>query len=132
MEIIFDGDCSICQASIRWIERHDPAHHIAAVASDSLEAHEAAVLPIATTVIVRTQDGQVLVKSAAVATVLAELPGWPRIVGRAGLLLVGWAPTRVVTDASYDLVASNRRAISRFLVRIGALEDSCRVPDASR
>lgn len=132
MEIIFDGDCSICQASIRWIERHDPAHRVETLASGSLEAHEASVLPVATTVIVRTQDGRVLVKSAAVATVMAALPGWPRIVGRAGLLLVRWTPTRVGADASYDLVASNRRAISRLLVRFGVLEDSCRVPPASR
>ncbi len=132
MEIIFDGDCSICQASIRWIERHDPAHRIDAVASETLEAYEASVLPVATTVIVRTENGRVLVKSSAVANVMAELPGWPGIVGRAGLLLVRWTPTRVVADASYDLVASNRRVISRFLVRFGVLEDSCQVPHASR
>lgn len=132
MDLIFDGDCSICQASVRWIERHDPANVIDAVASEGLSAHDALDLPVATTVVVRTKDGRVLLRSAAIVAVLSTLPGWPGSVGRVGRSLLRWPLLRSLADGAYRLVAANRHTISATLVRVGVLEESCRVPRVVR
>lgn len=127
VEIIYDGDCGICTASVRWLAGHDRDHVLAMIPSSALDAAEREALPIDRTVIVRS-DGRTVERSEAVATALAALPDlWGR-VGRSALALVALGPLRRVGDAAYDFVAEHRSTISAFLVRHGKLDTTCAVP----
>jgi predicted DCC family thiol-disulfide oxidoreductase YuxK len=128
VEVIFDGDCAICQASVDWLTRRDALEVISARPSSSLPADDAASLPIADTVVVRDPLGVVVVRSTAVATTLACLPGGWGLLGRQLVRILQVPPVRVLGDGAYNLVARNRIAISRILVRMGLLTTACRVP----
>ena len=128
MEVIFDGDCAICQASVDWLTRRDTQHLIVAHPSSSLPADDAASLPISDTVVVRDPLGVVFVRSTAVATTLACLPSGWGLLGRQLVRILQVSPLRVLGDGAYNLVAKNRITISRILVRMGLLTTACQVP----
>lgn len=131
VQLIYDEDCAICRASVAWVARRDRAGVVEALPSSRLEAADCAGLPTADTVIVRLPGLDPLVRSEAVASVLAVLPGWPGRCGRLARTGLGWRPLRQVADGIYDVVAQNRRAISLRLARWGLLDSTCSVPVAS-
>lgn len=128
VEIIYDGDCGVCRASVAWVQRHDRLHAIVVVPSAALATEDLGDLPVQRTVVVRTDDGTALLRSQAVAATLGALPGsWGR-VGRTATRLLAITPFRSVGDGAYDVVANHRAQISAFLVRRGVLDSGCQVP----
>ena len=130
MTLVYDGDCGLCRACVRWVERRDGAKLITAFPSSTCTWSDAKSLPFADTVVVRRADGETLLRSSAVAETLRALPGMWRVVGALVLSLNTLPPLRVAFDALYDLVARNRRFISNGLVRLGLLDASCRIEKA--
>ena len=130
LTLVYDGDCGLCRACVRWVERRDGAKRITTMPSSSCTWSDAATLPFADTVVVRLADGQTFLRSSAVAVTWRSLPGMWRIVGALVLSLNAVGPLRWAFDALYDLVARNRRLISNGLVRVGLLDASCRIEKA--
>lgn len=109
--VFFDGHCGLCHATVRFVLRRDAdgrrfrfAPLQGSTVRDKISDEKRAALP--DSVVVLTQDAQVLTRSAAVIHLLSRLPPpWPRL---AALLSVIPAPVR---DAGYRAVASVRRAV---------------------
>ncbi len=128
LELVFDGDCGLCQACVRWLERHDRAGRITCVASAQCTWSDRASLPFNDTVVVRDSDGKTFFRSTAVAKALGVLPGVWGFVGRWVQFVNRCTPLRRLNDWLYHVVGRNRRVVSNFLVRRGLLDESCRVP----
>jgi predicted DCC family thiol-disulfide oxidoreductase YuxK len=128
LELMFDGDCGICRACVRWLERHDRDQHIQCTASSECAWSDAASLPFARSVVVRDGRGTTYLFSTAVAKALSALPGRWGILGKWVLLVNRFPPFRSFNDFQYRLVSRNRRTISNVLVRLGLLDSSCRIP----
>jgi len=131
-ELVFDGDCGLCHACVRWLERHDRDHRITCVTSMQCTWSDCASLPFADTVVVRDSDGRTYLRSSAVAKALSNLPGLWGSLGRGVLFVNEYAPIRRFNDGLYHLVGRNRGAISNVLVRLGLLDTSCRVPSSHK
>jgi len=127
-ELVFDGDCGLCQACVRWLERRDGARHLNCLPSTSCTWDDAAAMPFATTVVVRTSTGETLTASSAVAYALSQLPGLWGLIGKYGLFLNRSPLLKQWHDTLYYAIATNRIVISNTLVRLRLLDESCRVP----
>lgn len=118
--VFFDGECNLCNGFVDFVMRHDRearfafaslqgvlASHLT-VGRDSSDDHPSTILLF---------DGdRVYRRSEAVLRVLLRLRGWPRAIGRIGLLF-----PRVVRDRAYTIVARHR--YGWFGKR-----DTCRLP----
>ena len=117
--VIFDGQCVLCNWTVRWLLRRDRRDRLRFAAFASLKVQgllarhgfagfDSGTGP-ATILVVRDPDGpkeQLLTRSDAVVAILRELPGpWPAIA-----LALGWLP-RPVRDFGYLLVARWRYRI---------------------
>jgi predicted DCC family thiol-disulfide oxidoreductase YuxK len=109
--IFYDGFCGLCHRAVRLVLSEDPSgksFRMAALQGETFErlvpSGERAGLP--DTVIVRREDGVLLVKSAALIYILQRLGGLWRLLG--GLL--ARAPVSLL-DVAYDLVAKIRHRI---------------------
>lgn len=113
--VVFDGHCGLCNGAVRWFLRRDRRDRLRFVASEAPAAAGLLVrcgLTVSeqnTIVVLRgaeTERPQALVRSAAVAALLAQLPPpWPFW---AGVLQVIPRPVR---DLGYRLVARSRYRI---------------------
>ena len=120
--LVYDGDCSFCEASARWIaaRRHGPEQ---AIAWQELGAAELARLGL-THGDVRTAawwidaDGRRSRGHIAIGRALQATPGWPGLVGRTLLM----PPFRRLGAAAYPAVARRRHRLPGGTV-------SCRVRD---
>jgi predicted DCC family thiol-disulfide oxidoreductase YuxK len=119
--VLFDGDCGLCQRSIRLIARFD-RHGCFRFAP--LEGPTATRALAGTTIdassrqtVVLVEGDRVATKSTAALRIAARL-GWPM---RALAML--WLLPRPVRDALYDLIARHRY---RWFGRA----DTCRLPPA--
>ncbi|MSV99778.1 MAG: DUF393 domain-containing protein [Actinobacteria bacterium] len=129
IEVVFDGDCGICVACVRWLQRRDRDENIVCVPSSSCRWTEIESLPFSETVLTRDTHGEISLYSSAVAVTLANVPGYVGACGRTVLALNTIAPLRVVNDFCYRLFAKNRMRISAVLVRLHLLESGCLVPE---
>jgi predicted DCC family thiol-disulfide oxidoreductase YuxK len=117
--ILFDGECAFCEASIRFIARHDPAWYFRFGASQSPKG--AALLASygltreMTRSIVLIEDGQVYLRSTATLRIAARLTAPWRL---ASVFL--YVP-RPVRDGAYAVVAAVRR-------RLAGRANACEVP----
>jgi predicted DCC family thiol-disulfide oxidoreductase YuxK len=108
-EILFyDGGCGLCHRAVRFVLAFDRAGEVFRFAPlfgrtflEQVPEAERAGLP--DSLVLRTQDGRLLTKSAAVLHLLRRLGGFWRLVAAFG----GVVP-RVLRDALYDLVARVR------------------------
>jgi len=122
--LFYDGHCGLCHRAVKFVLRHDrggTAFRFAPLQGrtfqDALPLEQRAGLP--DSMVLRTVDGKLLVRSDAWLRILARLGrGW-RILG--GVLRVIPRPVR---DCSYDLVAA-----IRFRV-FGRREELCPVVPA--
>ncbi len=123
--LFYDGTCGLCHRSCRFLlseEREGRAFRMAPLQSGLLEGvleagvlHEGdqqATLP--DSMVLRTPDGQIAVRSDAVIAVGLRLGGLWALAAR----VAGWVP-RPLRDAGYDLVARARYAI------FGRTEQAC-------
>lgn len=111
--VLFDGECGLCQWSVRWIVARDAEGRFAfaplasPVGRSLLGSGEGSTwedAAAADSVVVVTEDGP-LIRSDALIAVLSALPGW----GWAARLL-GLVP-RPLRDGAYRLVAWSRRRV---------------------
>jgi predicted DCC family thiol-disulfide oxidoreductase YuxK len=129
--IIFDGQCGLCNRSVRWLLRHDQFDRMRFVPSDSplvqplLARHS---LDAATTVgnsgtmlvaqAVDTPAEQLFLRSNAILALLRQLPlPWPALGATLRLI------PRPLRDLGYRLIA-------RFRYRIWGRLDACPIPTA--
>ncbi len=129
IEVVFDGDCGICLACVRWLQRRDRDGNIVCTPSSSCEWPDIESLPFSETVLTRDANGEISLNSSAVAAALANVPGYVGVCGRTLLALNTIAPLRAVNDFCYRLFAKNRIRISVVLVRLHLLESGCLVPE---
>lgn len=108
--LVYDGDCGICTASVRWLARRGCRAEM--VPSGRWVAdHPADAARCATSVVLVDGDGRSCEAEEAVAGALATCRGPLPWVGR---LLV--APgVRLASHAAYRLVAAHRARISGWL-----------------
>ena len=127
IELVYDGDCGLCRASISWLRRRDKEERINAYPSTSCTWDDVDPTLFLTTVVARSDEG-VVTASTAAATALSVLPGaWGslgRLVRRANSVTV----VQKVSDGCYYLVARHRIAISQLLVRCRLIDASCALP----
>lgn len=118
--LLFDGYCGLCNRTVRWLLRHDPADRLRFAPLDSSEAAfvlaRHGISPATrqadpTTILVVREFGspaeRVLARSEAVLALLAELPRpwWPAIAA-----VLRCIP-RPIRDLGYRFVASWRYRI---------------------
>jgi len=130
IEVVYDGDCGLCRASIEWLERRDRHRQLHCYPSSECTWVDRDDQPFATSVVVR-RGNDTTTCSTAVATALSALPGrWGRL-GRLALLGNRAPFVRAVNDSLYRTIAANRITISRQLVRLNLLDASCALPSAA-
>ncbi len=117
--VIYDGECSFCDGSVRFMLDHDPRGRFRFAASQSEAGREllvrAGLPPEGVGSIVLLEDGAAYTKTTASLRIARKLRGLSPLAYP--LILI----PRVVRDAFYDLFAANRY---RWF---GKLEQ-CRVP----
>jgi predicted DCC family thiol-disulfide oxidoreductase YuxK len=109
--LFYDGDCGLCHRAVRFVlaeDRDGCAFRFAPLASETFEkalpAAERAALP--DSLVVRTPDGRILVRTAAVREICTRLGGLWRALAVASLAL----PERLL-DRGYDGVARIRKRL---------------------
>ncbi|HEX9953284.1 MAG TPA: thiol-disulfide oxidoreductase DCC family protein [Rubricoccaceae bacterium] len=117
--VLFDGECALCDASVRFILDHDSnGHfHFASLQSDAgrrLAADHGVDASRLDTLVLVTASGARVRSDAALA--IARSLGWPWSIAWG----LRWIP-RPVRDAAYRLVALNR-------IRLFGRLDACRLP----
>jgi len=106
--LFYDGGCGLCHRAVRFVlavDREGQAFRFAPLGGatflDQIPEKERAGLP--DSMVLRTQDGVLLTRSAAALHVLRRLGGFWR-----GLAAVGSVLPRFLLDAVYDFVARVR------------------------
>ena len=121
--LLYDGDCALCNASVRWLYHRDPAGRIRYAALQSRPGRFLLVRhgldPEALDTVVFVEDGRAFVRSTAALRALRHLRfPWPAL---------SWL--RVIPaflrDAIYRVVARNR---IRWFGRVGGGSDHCEMP----
>ena len=117
--ILFDGECAFCEASVRFIARHDPAGYFRFGASQSPQG--AALLAThgltreMTKSMVLIEDGQVYLRSTATLRIAGRLTApWH-------LASVFLYVPRPIRDAAYRVVAAVRR-------HLAGRSNACEIP----
>jgi len=122
--LFYDGHCALCHRAVKFLLRHDrggTAFRFAPLQGrtfkEALSPEQRAGLP--DSMVLRTVDGKLLVRSDAWLHILAQLGGGWRILGRVLRVI-----PRSLRDWSYDFVAA-----IRFRV-FGRREELCPVVPA--
>jgi len=104
--ILFDGDCNLCNGTVQFVIKRDPAarFRFASLQSDAAKAAlvAAGVTEALPDSIVLVADGRVRTKSAAALAIARKLGGlW-------ALLSIFWILPYPLRDVVYDWIARNR------------------------
>ena len=106
--IFYDGSCGLCHRSVRFILAEDAtgtAFAFAPLHGDRFVA-ELGDVEVPDSVVVKTEEGEVLIRSASVIRILKRLGGMWRVIGTLFALV-----PRTLRDAAYDGVAKIRYRI---------------------
>ena len=109
--VFYDGHCGLCHGLVRFLIARDPTggkFDFAPLQGEYCARVIPQVQHLPDSVVVRTDEGQLLVKSAAVLYVLRRIGGAWRTIGVALKML----PTSIL-DFGYDCVARIRRRLFR-------------------
>jgi predicted DCC family thiol-disulfide oxidoreductase YuxK len=106
--LFYDGGCGLCHRAVRFFASRDHAGTIR-YAPLGGETFRRALLPevravLPDSLVVRTAEGRVLVRAAAVSYLLHRLGGGWRLLG-----WMGDASPRALSDRLYEALARNRR-----------------------
>jgi predicted DCC family thiol-disulfide oxidoreductase YuxK len=109
--VFYDGHCGLCHGLVRFLIARDPTGEKFDFAPLQGEYCAAAITQsdrqrLPDSLVVRTDEGRLLVKSAAVLYVLKRIGGAWRAIG----IVLGILPTSL-TDLGYDGVARMRRRL---------------------
>jgi len=119
--VLFDGICNLCNASVRFISKHDKYGKIQFASFQSEKAKEllknAAFNNENLNSIVFIADQNIFLKSDAAIEIAKLLNGFPRY-----LQYFRFIP-RFIRDIVYDLIARNR-------YRLFGKRDACMMPSA--
>jgi len=113
-EILFyDGHCGLCHRTVKFVLKHDrsgTAFRFAPLQGKTflLRVHAGQCAGLPDSVAVQTNDGSLLVRSAAFIHVLRQLGGVWRIMAAVAALI-----PRPVRDLAYDFIARVRYRIFR-------------------
>ena len=122
--VFYDGDCGYCHGSVRFLADRDRAgaFRFAPLFGPTFSklVPEAMRAAQPDTLVVRTEDGRVLIQSDAALHCLRRLGGGWRVVAAVLVLL-----PRRLRDAAYAAFARNRR---RWF---GRPQDACPLPPGS-
>jgi len=104
--VLFDGVCSFCNASVRWVINRDPHSRFRFASLQSRAAREALAAsgtpPASLDSVVLIQGGEVFTRSDAAIRIAREL-GFPWSLAAAGLIIPA-----SVRNKLYSWVAANR------------------------
>jgi predicted DCC family thiol-disulfide oxidoreductase YuxK len=110
IQIVYDADCGVCQASVAWVRRRDRRGVFQFIGNDAPELPAGVSLEETEHTMVVLDGARKLTRGEGVARVLRELRGW----SAAGVLLR--APgIRALANWGYDRFARNRHRISAAL-----------------
>jgi predicted DCC family thiol-disulfide oxidoreductase YuxK len=119
--LFYDGHCALCHGTVTFVLEHEPEDSAARFAplsgrlfEETVTASDRAGLP--DSVVVLTEDGTLLARSAAILHILEQLGGFWRVLAKIGRIV-----PRVVLDAAYDAVAKVRYRV------FGTKDDACPV-----
>ncbi len=108
--VFYDGHCGLCQRTVRFLLAEDPADsfRFGPLHGDTMQStlSEAARTALPDSLVVRTEEGALLLRSNGVIHILRRLGGLWRFCGEA----LAFVPT-VPRDAGYDAVARVRRLL---------------------
>jgi predicted DCC family thiol-disulfide oxidoreductase YuxK len=117
--LLFDGVCNLCNASVKFVLRHDPEGVFRFAPLQSAAAREYlmryGIDPAALLSAIVIEDGRCYLRSAAALRIVRRLP-WPW----KSLYVLRLVP-RPLRDAGYDLIAKIR-------YRIFGRTEACMVP----
>ena len=123
--LLYDGECGLCQFTVRWLLRHDPGGRLlfaaqrTAVADTVFQRHSFDSAMVNSAVLVSgfaTPEEELAVRSDAILGALRVLGG-----GWAVLASVARIVPRPLRDAAYRWLARNR-------IRLFGKAESCAVP----
>jgi predicted DCC family thiol-disulfide oxidoreductase YuxK len=108
--VFYDGACGLCHRLVKFILPRDRrgVFRFAALESETFRTRvpEPARIGLPDSVVVLTDDGRVLVRSAATRRILSRLAWWWRVAGAVlGVLPRGFA------DWGYDVIARSRHRL---------------------
>lgn len=110
--LFYDGNCGLCHRSVRFILAEEPAETFRFAPLQGEKFNKALAkeerLGLPESLVVRKENGEVLVRSDGAAYIAKRLGGYWRILGT----LLGWIP-RPFRDLGYDLVARVRYRLFR-------------------
>lgn len=117
--LFYDGSCALCHWAVRFTlarDRDGSRFRYAPLDSDAFRAAapEAVRAALPDSLVLQTDDGRLLTRSAAVVQVLRRLSGPWRLLGT----IASWIPTALL-DPLYDLVARTRYRL------FGRKQDAC-------
>ena len=111
--IFYDGDCGVCHWSVAFVARHDRTGEAFRFAPLGGEAFRDEVPPetfrsLPDSMLVRTRDGSLLLRSDGVVHILRRLGRFWKLLG----LLLALVP-KAVRDYLYDRFAERRHLVAR-------------------
>ncbi|MHC4955716.1 MAG: DCC1-like thiol-disulfide oxidoreductase family protein [Planctomycetota bacterium] len=107
--LFFDGQCGLCHRTVRFAlaeDRDDETLVFAPLQGDTFAALGEAKGTVPDSIVLRTADGQLLIRSRAVLRLAARLGGYWRLLGA----LFRVVP-RPIADYAYDRVAAIRHRL---------------------
>ena len=125
VEIVFDGDCGLCQTLVAWAKRRDRKGLCTFTPSSQCTWPDAHLQPFEKSVVLRRLDGQTFSGASAVFRTLAELPGILGLLGKTFVQMNRVKMVHRITDRIYYFVAEHRRSFSHRLVQLHLLDESC-------
>lgn len=109
--IYYDGDCGLCHRGVRFVlaeDRPGTTFRFAPLDSDAFrnQVSENDRRNVPDSIVVKTNDSELLMRSSAVFHIMKRLGGLWRVIAT----VLGWIP-RPIRDAMYDGVAAVRKKI---------------------
>lgn len=117
--LLFDGDCNLCNKSVRFVLRNEkrPKLTFASLQSDyasNLLASLQHNLPLPDSIVL-IENGKVITRSDAALRVAVLMGGWTRVFA------FFYVFPRFLRDAAYDFIARNRKKIFGTSVHCGLM-----------